>query len=276
MENGESVEYTEVTSRDDLTDNANLIITGRVDQYREGGFSFTIVDGLDITEDTYRIFIEGDEPVVVGEYVQVRGVWLEEQNALDSVDFKVLTEEEKRAYFKERFAYLEIEVADYTENIDHTCVTPKFTFNIENKGKEIVTHQDLYDEEYPYAFYFFIDDDYINEDWNFANGMLEDIEDYGEVFVGNESHGLDHMYSRGFLHFDELNPNQSMEIEYWAGGHISRSDFGVAGTPNIYGNSEVGDIEISFGWGIKNNYEPIFLYLSEPVTVNLASSECKL
>ncbi len=265
---GNDKEENDLMELDNIKDGDRVTITGRVSSYTEGNLFFTLVDGTNPYEDSYTIFIDGDEPIVDGDYVRVSGIWLEDNNALDTEDFKVLSEEEKRAYFKQRFVYLETEIKDYPDNITHTCETPKFTLKINNEGKEKISHQQLHDENFEYAFYYFIKDE--------PHRMNADFEDYEKVFEEISDNHVGHSGNRGFVKFSDIAPNNSREVEYWAGGRIVPGEMGTAGMPNIFEHYSVGKIEISFGWALKNNFDPIFLFESEPVEINLLSTTCEM
>ncbi len=265
---GNNEEENELMDLDNVQDGDRVTITGRVFSYYEGGLSFTLVDGTNPYEDVYTIFIDGDEPVVVGEYVRVSGIWLEENDALDTEDFKVLSEEEKRDYFKQRFVYLETEIKDSPDNINHTCETPKFTLEISNEGQEKISHQQLHEEDFEYAYYYIIKGNH--------HRASAEFEDYDEVFRDAKNDHVGHSGNRGFVKFSDIAPNTSREVEYWAGGRIVPSEMGTAGMPNIFEHYSVGEIEISFGWALKNNFDPIFLHISDPVTVNLISNQCEM
>jgi len=257
-----------IETSDELIDGEKATITGRVLSYQEGNLFFTLVDGLDPFEDNYTIFIDGDEPITLNDYVRVSGIWLDEVDALETHSLEVLTEKEKSEYLQQRFAYLEIEIKDYPNNISHTCETPKFTLQLTNKGSEEITHQDLYDDDYPYAIFYFI-----NNNHSRANAALDN---YETVFVSPGNANMNYISNQGITHFNNLKSNQNAEAEYWGGGLITKSEFGTGGSPNIFGNYNQGKNKISFAWAIKNNFDPIFLFESEPVEINLVTEECIL
>ncbi len=254
----------DVRDPDEISDGENITLTGRVGSYMDGNLFFTLIDG----DQHYTIFIDGDEEIIMGEYVRVSGLWNEAIDGLEKETLDVLTETEKIDYFKERFIYITIDINNFPNNINHTCVTPKFDLTFTNHSQESLSHQDLHDDDFPYAVYYFI-----NEQHSVAHGT---IDDYQEIYEQTNDAEIGLLSNQGFIRFSDIQFNNSEEVEYWAGGKITRSEFGTAGSPNILGNYNAGEHEISFAWALRNNYDPIFLFISDPVKVNLLSAECEL
>ncbi len=258
---------TTIKHPSEASDGDKVKITGQIIS-DTGTASYTIKDGLHAPDDHYTIFEKGDESIDVGEYVQVKGVWIAKLDAVETNDFKVLSEDEKQTYFQERFAYLNIAITDYPEEVSHGCATPKFELEFHNKGEETITHEKLHDDEYPYTLYYFIDDE--------PHRAFRMLDDYDNTFAIPTSPNLDTVHNLALHHFDDLKPNDKTEIAYWGGGHVTdESTAGIAGIPNIIQtNGEQGENEISFAWAIKNNFDPIFLFQTDPVTVDLITEEC--
>ncbi len=244
-----------------------MTLTGRVWSYMDGSLSFTLEDN----NEHYTIFISPDENITTGEYVLAKGIWDKTNNALDSQTVKKLSEEEKMTYLRSRNPVLEIEILDYSKTVAHTCATPKFKLKLTNTGIETVTYKDIHIYEYEYAFFYFLD-----EHWSRANADRENYSELAEEIKEDELRIIGLFSNQGFTYFEDIKPGESREVEYWAGGHISRTEFGTAGSPNILGNQQRGGIEVSFGWALKNNYDPIFLFKSDSVKVNLLNNQCEI
>ena len=242
-------------------------MTGRVWDYMDGSLFFTLEDN----NEHYTIFISPDENITTGEYVLAEGIWDKINNALDAQTVKKLSGEEKMTYLRSRHPVLEIEILDYPKTVAHTCVTPKFKLKLTNTGAETVTSKDIHTEGYEYAFFYFLD-----EHWNRANGDRENYSEVAESIEEDELRLIGLLSNQGFTYFENIEPGESREVEYWAGGHISRSEFGTAGLPNILGNRQKGETNISFAWALKNNYDPIFLFNSDSVKVDLLNNQCEM
>ncbi len=258
---------SEIVNPDDLGDGQRTVITGRVNFYYDGDLFFTLRDG----DQYYTIFLPESTYVSTGDYVKAEGVWEEVSNGLAADSVRTLNDEELASYMRSRHPYVEIEIVDYTANVGHTCDTPKFTLLLTNRGNETITHRDIHDYDYSYGFYYFIDDN-----WSKANA---DRDDYGDVMgqVGTDEAQLIGLLSnQGFMYFEDLEPGESTQVEYWAGGAVVRTEGGTAGSPNIFGNYPSGEYNVSFAWVDKNNYDPIVLSRSESVTVSLSSDKCDL
>ncbi len=264
--NNDKDEYN-VKDPSELEEGENTTLTGMVSWYFDGDLFFTLTDN----ETDYKIFISGDEDITMGEYVQVVGEWDKINDALVANNIKKLSENEKIEYLRTRFPILEIEILEYPKNIAHTCETPKFKFKLTNTGINTVSHKDLHTYDYDYGFYYFI-----NEDWSRANADREDYTEVESNIKKDELSLIGFLSNQGFMYFEDIKPGESREVEYWAGGQVTKNEFGTAGSPNIFGNYEVGEHDFSFAWADKNNYDPIFFFKSDSVKIKLNSDECDL
>lgn len=256
----EKKEDVSVKDPEQLEQGEKITLVGRISFYMDGDYYFNLQDG----EQDYTVFISTDQSLNIGDYVEVKGIWEKEINGLSSESIRILSEDEKIAYFESRFPFLKIEILESPKTIAHTCATPKFKFKLTNTGTDTVTYKDLHKEEYNYAFYYFV-----NENFSRANADREDYletEKEQSILVSNQ----------GFIHFEDIAPGQSREVEYWAGGIVNKHEGGTAGSSNIFGNYPVGEHEFFFAWADKNNYDPIFLYKTEPVKVTLLTDKCDL
>lgn len=219
------------------------------------------------------------------DYVISEGKWDTTYTALIAEKITKIDEDIVKDFIASKIPMLEIEILEHTENIAHTCDTPKFNIRLTNTGQIPISHKYLHDTDYGsgYRIYYFID-----EDHHIANAYREDYEEVIKDLEDPKEIGL--LSNLGFMYFDELAPGQSVDIEYWGGGQVTESlhrdmfnddgshrRAGVAGSPNIFGNYDVGEHEFSFAWARMNNYDDVdFLNRSNTVTVNLLDSECSL
>ncbi len=263
----EKEETASVKDPSQLEEGEKVTLVGRVTFYMEGDFYFHLED----MGQEYTIFISRDDRVNMGDYVEVKGVWEKEINGLSSESIKKLSEDEKRAYFESRYPFLEIKVLEYPKSVSHTCYTPKFKLEVTNSGKETISHKDLHTEAYDFGFYYFL-----NDSWTRANANRENYTEVKEQVNEEEKALIGLLSEQGFLYFEDIKPGQTREIEYWAGGQITKTELGTAGSPNIFGNQSVGEVDVSFGWARHNNYDPIFLYKTEPNKINLLSDRCDM
>ncbi len=265
--NGEENDYDAVKDPSEIEEGENITLTGRVWYYFDGDLFFTLED----KDEHYTIFISSNEDISIGEYLQAEGTWDKTNDALVAENIKKLSEEEKMTYLRSRHPVLEIEILEYPKIVAHTCATPKFKLKLTNTGTNTVTHEDIHTYEYDYAFYYFFD-----EDWHRANADREDYSQVAGQIQEDELSLIGFLSNQGFMHFEDIKPGGSREVEYWAGGEITKNELGTAGLPNILGNQQKGETNISFGWALKNNYDPIFLFKTDSVGVELLNENCEM
>ncbi len=257
----------EIKDPENLEQGEKTSLTGRIHYYYEGDRFFT----LEHKGEEYTIFIDNNEKIVIGEYIRAEGTWEKEANGLAAEKIHFLSENEKADYFKKTHSYLEIKILEYPKQINHTCETPKFKLEITNAGNETITHKDLHTYDYEYALYYFI-----NDMWVRANADRENYVEVKENITDDEKELIGLLSNQGIFFFDDLKPGQKTEVAYWAGGEVSKNELGTAGSPNIFGNQNIDTHEFSFAWGIKNNYDPIFLFKSEKIDITMLSDQCNL
>lgn len=266
--NGEEKNNDVVKDPSEIEEGKNITLTGRIWSYMDGNLSFTLED----KDEHYTIFISPDENIITGEYVRAEGVWDKTNNALDAQNIKKLSEEEKMTYLRSRHPVLEIEILEYPKTVAHTCTTPKFKLKLTNTGNDTVTHEDIHTYEYDYAFYYFL-----GENSSRANSERENYSELAQEIKEDELSLIGFLSNhQGFMHFENIDPGESREVEYWAGGKITKTEGGTAGLSNILGNQQRGEIDVSFGWALKNNYDPIFLFESDSVKVDLLNNQCEI
>lgn len=215
------------------------------------------------------------------DYAIVEGTWDINMTAIVAKNIVRIEKEKALELINAQRPLLEIEIVEYPENITHTCETLKFKLKLTNTGQIPVSHADLYNRDYDYALYFFIDGVH-----RIANSDREDYEQLKEELDDLTQIGL--LSNEGFIYFDEIKPGKSTTVEYWGGGKITQSLYsdlfnddgtnrraGISGEHNIFSRKDKGDHELYFSWGKKNNWEnPEFLTDSNKVSINLIDNEC--
>jgi hypothetical protein len=276
----------------DLEDEDSLVVFGKVSGLGDGVYFYLhdIEDNSEVTVYFNRINDEKElekiEDMSNGDYVIVEGIWDSSLFSISADRVVKMDEDEVLAFLSSKVPMLEIEILDYTENITHTCQTPVFTIRLTNTGQIPISHRYMHTTEYAtggYRIYYFIEDNH-----SMANANREDYDSTKANIDDPREIGI--LSNQGFLYFDEIQPGQSVETEYWAGGQVTESLYsdmfnddgthrraGVSGSPNIFGNYGIGEHEFSFAWARMNNYDDLeFVNRSNTVTVNLLDDNCSL
>ena len=263
---------------------------GRVTDY-EGSDIFTLVAEdrsffvylYDPKDTSKKISIDD---ISNSDYVAVEGVWDDLWYGLVADKVVKLDTDMVEIYLASKIPMLEIEILNHTENITHTCFTPVFNLRLTNTGQIPISHRYMHTTEYGsggYRIYYFIDDNH-----SMANANREDYDDVKVTLEDPKEIGL--LSNQGFTYFDDILPGQSVDTEYWAGGLVTESLYrdmfnddgthkraGVGGSPNVFGNYDIGGYEFSFAWARMNNFDDVeFLNRSNTVKVNLMDTECSL
>lgn len=237
----------------------------------------------DLETGNIRVSVEG---ISNDDYVAVKGVWNESYLAIMAEEITKLDTQEVENYLASKIPTLEIEILDYTENINHTCETIKVDLRLTNTGKLPIERAEMFKTDdskgslYGYAFFH----------------ILNDIPQIAENY--DETDGILKVW--GVKEFDVINPGQSVEVTYYAGGLVTESLYrdefnddgsnrraGVGGEPNILGNKEKGEHSLAFAWGqyiykdedgwVKESYvEPKIQFKTEPITIKLLEDSCDL
>jgi hypothetical protein len=276
----------------DLNNEDPLVVLGRISGMGDGVYFYLndIEDNTEVTVYFNRIDdekeLESIQNMSSGDYVIVEGMWDGFLIAISADKVVKMDEEQVLAFLSSKVPMLEIEILDHTENITHTCQTPIFTIRLTNIGQIPISHRYMHTTEYAtggYRIYYFIDDNH-----SMANANREDYDSTKASIDDPRDIGL--LSRQGFLYFDDIQPGQSVETEYWAGGEVTESLYsdmfnddgshrraGIGGSPNIFGNYDVGEYEFSFAWARMNNYDDVeFVNRSNTVKVNLLDDSCSL
>jgi hypothetical protein len=276
----------------DFNNEDPLVVFGKVSGLNDGVYFYLhdIEDNSEVTVYFNRIDDERELEIIRnmsdGDYVVVEGVWDAFLSSISADRIVKMEEDEVLAFLSSKVPMLEIEILDYTENITHTCETPIFTIRLTNIGQIPISHRYMHTTEYAtggYRIYYFINDNH-----SMANANREDYDSTKSNIDDPREIGI--LSNQGFLYFDDIQPGQSVETEYWAGGQVTESLYsdmfnddgthrraGVSGSPNIFGNYDVGEYEFSFAWTRMNNYDDLeFVNRSNTVTVNLLDDNCSL
>ncbi len=216
-----------------------------------------------------------------GGYVVAEGKWDTNYTSLIAEKITKIEEEFAKDFLASKIPMLEIEILEYPENIAHACETLKFKLRLTNTGKIAISHSDLYDKDYRYGIYHFIGDTYTianSEREDYAQ-VKEELDDYTEM-------GL--LSNLGFLYFEDIQPGQSREVEYWGGGRVTESLYpdlfnedgsnrkaGISGEENIFGRKEIGEYSFSFAWTDNSSWDnPEFLSKSNVVNIKFLDNSC--
>lgn len=256
----------------DLNDGSSFILKDA-----EGKGHQTIVYFINPTTQEEVVDIEG---INNGDYVVVEGEWSINYSSVIAESITIISEDFVKDFIASKVPMLEIEILDYSEDMAHSCDTLKFKIKLTNSGRIPVSHADLYDVDYSYGFYYFIDDQHY-----LANSSREDYAQVFDELEDKKEIGL--LSNLGFLYFDEIEPGESIETEYWGGGKVTASYYsdwfdddgsnrmaGISGEHNIFSRKGSGSHSFSFGWGKKSYDTPEFLSKSNVVSVNLIDDEC--
>ncbi len=236
------------------------------------------MDSKGLTDIEISSFSDGD-PVVV------EGVYDMESWTFYGTSVKLTTEEDIEEYKLSLIPNLEIEILDYPNSVAHVCKNFNIKVKLTNTGKIPVTYKDLYDSDYSYTHAF----RYSLNGGETTSYYAYDAIDETEIFMGLED-------------FDVIEPGESVEVIYQAGGNVTESIdptwidddgsphvVGIAGEMNILYNNTTssavqGDNELQFHWVQvydPNDYSvsyssPIIQNSSEKITIKLLSTECDM
>jgi hypothetical protein len=238
----------------------------------------------DLEDYSRKISIDG---VSDNDYVAVEGKWNESYNAIIAEKVVKLDNKKVEDYLSAKIPMLEIEVVDYPRSVPHSCETLKFALMLTNVGKTPIVREEMFKLEgekgslHGYGFFHILDD---------LNPQL--AENY------DETDGILKVW--GVKEFDVINPGESVDVEYYAGGLVTESLYrdmfeddgsnrraGVGGEQNILGNKGQGEHSVSFAWGqfiyttedgwIQESYiDPKILFKTDPVTINLVEDKCDM
>jgi hypothetical protein len=219
--------------------------------------------------------------ISVGDYVVAEGKWDTDYTSLIAEKITKIEEDFAKDFLASKIPILDIEILEYPKRVSHSCETLKFKLRLTNTGEIAITHSDLYDRDYGYSIYHFIDDTYTianSEREDYAQ-VKEDLDDYTEI-------GL--LSNLGFLYFEDIQPGQSRAVEYWGGGRVTESLYpdmfnddgsnrraGISGEENIFGRKEVGEYSFSFAWTDNSSWDsPEFLSRSNVVNIKFLDNSC--
>jgi len=254
---------TEPRDPTSFADGERVKLRGYVSEYFEGDEVFILTD----RPYKYQVLFDKEINLEMNDYIEVNGVWDMIDETLESRNIKVLSSEEKHDYLKSRYKMIEFEINEYPSSVNSGCETLKFKIDLKNKSDETLEHYNLYDEDFGYQVFIFIDDDRVS-----AHPFLSE---YDQVFNDDNSEPMRDLGYFGFPKFSSIDPDVKKEVDFWAGGKmIEFENLETFKIYNAFSNYEPREYDFSIGWFKVKEHNFLEIYRSQPVNINVVESDC--
>lgn len=269
-------ELDKIEDSSNWTDGKTIKLFGRVQSVEMITLFYIYADGSSMVvynqnEETYEAKIPLDG-VVNDDYVVLEGVWSTSKMGIDLQKITKVEKNKAETYLQSKVPMMEIEIIDYPESVNHVCEDLMFKLKLTNTGNVTITKDELFDYEYNYALYYFVDEDF-RKSYDFD-------EDRGEIA------------NLGLKDFEKLDPGESIEIDFGGGGKVVATYYsdlfeddgsnrlaGGSGEHNMFSGKATGAHSVKFAWvqdrdDFAPSIQPVFLFETLPVSINLQSQEC--